>query len=89
MNSLNRDGEKLLNKENMSDYTQYLKSKTKFDGEVEHDDRCPDCGEKYKPPVNPLSCTCPTMIYIPAGRHIHVDCPVHGKVVMRGNSVFC
>lgn len=50
----------------------------------------PDCDEPaYDPPKLPQTCTCPTMIVIPAGRHIHVDCPVHGKRVMRQNHPTC
>jgi hypothetical protein len=46
---------------------------------------CPDCGEPNEeehPNVQP--CRCPTHLYIPPGKHIHVDCPRHGKVTIRG-----
>ena len=47
---------------------------------------CPDCGEPDFIP-HPAICTCPTMIVIQPGTHIHVDCPQHGHVVLRGPNI--
>lgn len=37
----------------------------------------------------PAPCTCPMHLYVPPGQHVHVDCPAHGKRVMRGQSSWC
>ena len=54
-------------------------------------DKCPICPpdkkEAWGPKVPPAACVCPTMIYIPPGQHIHVDCPVHGKQIMYGSNI--
>jgi hypothetical protein len=50
-------------------------------------DVCPDCGEDMTPPAPPAACTCPKHIYIPPFKHIHVDCPVHGKRKIHGDKV--
>lgn len=47
---------------------------------------CPECGEGMTPSP-PKRCTCPTMIYIPPGQHIHVDCELHGRTRLQGPSV--
>lgn len=47
---------------------------------------CPECGEDMAPRI-PKRCTCPTMICIPPGQHIHVDCELHGRVRLNGPSV--
>lgn len=47
---------------------------------------CPECGEDMTP-SSPKRCTCPTMIYIPPGQHIHVDCDLHGRIKLYGPSV--
>jgi hypothetical protein len=36
----------------------------------------------------PGPCTCPMHLYVPPGQHVHVDCPAHGKRVMRGSSAW-
>lgn len=52
-----------------------------------NDWRCPQpgCPEPASPRQPYERCTCPTMIYVPAGQHIHYHCPVHGDVVIRGS----
>lgn len=47
---------------------------------------CPDCGRGEYPRPDP-SCNChkPLMISIPAGQHIHINCPVHGDRIVRGS----
>ena len=47
---------------------------------------CPECGDDMTPRA-PKRCTCPTMIYIQPGHHIHVDCELHGRVRLNGPSV--
>lgn len=37
----------------------------------------------------PGPCTCPMHLYVPPGKHVHIDCPVHGKRVMRSQSLWC
>lgn len=47
---------------------------------------CPECGEDMTPRP-PKRCTCPNMIYIPPGQHIHVDCELHGRTKLYGSQV--
>lgn len=48
-------------------------------------DCCPDCGEEFHQP-KPDLCVCrkPMLICIPPGKHIHINCPVHGDVKLYG-----
>lgn len=32
-------------------------------------------------------CRGPMLVYIPPGEHVHIQCPVHGDVVIRGRDV--
>lgn len=47
----------------------------------------PDCPIPQGDPPLPLACRCPAHLVIRPGHHIHVDCPVHGKVVLRGPNI--
>lgn len=47
---------------------------------------CDECGEHEKPNINPGDCTCRVLwISIPPGQHIHINCPVHGRVKINGS----
>lgn len=51
---------------------------------------CPEPGcpiPQDEPMAPPAACRCPMHLYVPPGRHVHVDCPVHGKRVIRGSQV--
>jgi hypothetical protein len=38
------------------------------------------------PPKPGVRCTCGVMnVYIPPGEHIHVQCPAHGDIIIRGS----
>ena len=53
--------------------------------EVVEEDCCPDCGEEFdRPKVDRCICRKPLMICIPPGKHIHIQCPVHGDVKIYG-----
>jgi hypothetical protein len=50
-------------------------------------DRCPECGDKWVRP-DLTQCTCGVIsIYIEPGKHIHIDCPKHGRVRIDGPSL--
>jgi len=53
------------------------------------DDRFPECGEEYYDPYKGPRCICkdPMMICIQPGKHIHIQCPVHGDVKIYGPKV--
>lgn len=42
-------------------------------------------------PIAPtwITCTCPTMLVVPAGQHMHHQCPLHGDTVIQGSQVWC
>lgn len=46
---------------------------------------CPECGEPYRKPARDM-CTLNQAMhrYIPAGKHIHLKCPVHGSHRIEG-----
>ena len=48
---------------------------------------CPECGEPMGVEPRYRECTCPTMIYIQPGHHIHVDCPRHGRTRINGSQI--
>jgi hypothetical protein len=49
-------------------------------------DCCPDCGEEFDHPHRGPRCICkdPMYIVIQPGKHIHINCPVHGDVKIYG-----
>lgn len=42
---------------------------------------------KTPKPIRPL-CICkrPVSLYLPVGKHFHIQCPLHGDVIIRGIS---
>lgn len=47
---------------------------------------CSECGEQTVQRPHSI-CTCPTMIVIPPGQHIHHTCPLHGHVKVCGQYI--
>lgn len=47
----------------------------------------PGCPIPQGAPPSPRDCQCPMHLCVPPGKHVHVDCPVHGKVVIRGSEI--
>jgi len=56
----------------------------KLEKAKEKTEQCPKCGEKW----SNAKCICndPIWIAIPAGQHIHIQCPVHGDIKIYSSS---
>jgi len=46
---------------------------------------CPVCAHTPQPNLNECVCGVKQWLYIPAGQHRHIQCPVHGNVIMEGS----
>ena len=51
--------------------------------------RCPNCDEEDFNPMPNIGCICknPLMVYISPGKHIHINCPMHGDVKIYGSPI--